>query len=138
MATETQENNEKKLQQSQTPLIFEKPQLSDLEKIESKLNLALGKIEKFIKEGATGRNLKQASSDSQQAKDFEQMIDLQIKSLNSTLTANERNALRMSNKHNNVRNVIAVVDYQNLPVTYAWKLTYVNGVSTIVPDHAVS
>jgi|GEM_PF-3338669 len=138
MPTEKQENTqENSSDKSSIPLSFEKPEKTDLEKIESKLNSALSKIEKFIKEQEIKLNLKDKKIESPEVKELSRLVALQVQALNQTLTPNERNALKTSDKYKGSIDIAMIVLTNELPMTYGWKIDYVNGVDTIVPDGSV-
>lgn len=134
MAGERFEKDDQPKAKGEKPLKFDRPEKSDLEKIEEFITRPLAEIEKFIKDETVKRGLKKVSYDSPEANAFRSLVDYKIKSLNASLSENERDALRMSKKYNKrLANDIAMVWYSDAAVTFGWKLEYVNGVTTIVP-----
>ena len=134
MAGENFEHDDQPKAKREKPLKFDRPEKSDLEKIEEFITRPLAEIEKFIKDETVKRGLKKVSYDSPEANAFRSLVDYKIKSLNASLSENERDALRMSKKYNKpLENQIAMVMYSDGAVTFGWKLEYVNGVTTIVP-----
>lgn len=134
MAGENFEKDDQPNAKGEKPLKFERPEKSDLEKIEDFLSKPLLEIEKFINEETVKRGLEKVTAASPEAAEFSKLVEYKIKSLNNALSPNERDALRTSKKYKTFEDkTVGVVMYAGGSVTYGWELQYVNGVATIVP-----